>query len=140
MHINTIIYGGLWGNEVEYERFEEENEINLFDCSNLEKCEECDEESYNKNLCIKCNNEKNYYYLNYMPAEPRNKYIDCVNEMTKPARFYFNVKKKDYEPCSTYKYNSNNTCFKNCSNNTMHNEDLICEDEISECSLLNLYI
>ena len=59
------------------------------------------------------------------------KYIDCVNEMTKPARFYFNVKKKDYEPCSTYKYNSNNT---------MHNEDLICEDEISECSLLNLYI
>ena len=79
--------------------FEEEKELNLFDCSDLEKYEECDEESFNKNLCIKCNNEKNYYYLNYLPAETRNKYIDCANENKKPSKFYFNTKKKDYEPC-----------------------------------------
>ena len=90
-------------NEMEYEEESlkeiEEEVVNLFDCSDLEKCEECDEESFNKNLCIKCNNEKDYYYLNYMPTEPRNKYIECVNESTKPSKFYFNKIKKDYEPC-----------------------------------------
>ena len=35
MHINTIIYGGLRGNEVEYERFEEENEIAFFPYQNI---------------------------------------------------------------------------------------------------------
>ena len=30
-----------------------------FDCFNLEKCGECDQESFNKNLCINCNHKNN---------------------------------------------------------------------------------
>ena len=70
-----------------------------FDCTNLEKCKECDKESLENNLCINCNHEKNYYYLNEFITEPRNKYIDCVNELTKPSNFYFNKNNLDYEPC-----------------------------------------
>ena len=70
-----------------------------FDCSNLEKCGECDQESFNQNLCINCNYTKNYYYLNYFPSKPRNKYIDCINEASKPPKFYFNKINLDYEPC-----------------------------------------
>ena len=72
-----------------------------FDCSNLEKCKECDQESFDKNLCISCNNEKNYYYLNNYSSEPRNKYINCINEINKPSKFYFNKINSDYEPCYT---------------------------------------
>ena len=72
-----------------------------FDCSSLEKCKICDKESFDKNLCIKCNNEKKYYYLNMFPYKQRGNYIDCVNEITKPSRFYFNKNNLDYEPCFT---------------------------------------
>ena len=59
--------------------------ISLFNCSNLIKCSLCDEESFSKNLCIKCNNQLGYYYLNINPnALIRDKYIDCVNNETKP--------------------------------------------------------
>ena len=82
-----------------------------FNCSDLEKCEECDEESFNKKLCIKCNHERKYYYLNYFNSEQRNKYINCVDEKTKPQKFYFNEKKLDYEQCfitcSSCKYGGN---------------------------------
>ena len=95
------------------EKIEEENEektlleeeeiteiiIQKFDCSGLEKCLECDRESFNNKLCISCNQEKNYYYLNYYPSEPRKNYIDCVNEQTKSSKFYFNKINEDYEPC-----------------------------------------
>ena len=72
-----------------------------FDCSNLEKCEECDQESFDKNLCIKCNHEKGYYYLNYFPSQIRNKYIDCIKDSSKPLNFYFNKNNLDHEPCFT---------------------------------------
>ena len=89
-----------------------------FDCSLLEKCKNCDQESFNKNLCISCNNKKNYYYLNNNPLEPRNKYIDCINEETKPSDFYFNKKNLDYEPCfytcATCEYGGNSE-QNNCS-------------------------
>jgi len=106
--------------EIEKEKIEELNEVfeemlietileeemtqiteNKFNCSYLEKCEECDEESFNKKLCIKCNHEKNYYYLNNFNSEQRDKYINCVNEKTKPQKFYFNEKNLDYEQCYT---------------------------------------
>ena len=45
--------------ENEEEMNEEELEIETteikFDCSGLEKCKECDEESFDINLCISCN-------------------------------------------------------------------------------------
>ena len=82
-----------------------------FDCSDLEKCNDCDRESFSNNLCINCNKEKNYYYLNIFPTEPRNKYINCVNETLKPLNYYFNKDNLDYEPCfttcATCKYGGN---------------------------------
>ena len=64
-----------------------------------EKCKECDKESNENNLCISCNHEKKFYYLNHIPSEPRNKYIDCVNEITKPQKYYFNSEDESYQPC-----------------------------------------
>ena len=70
---------------------------NVFECNRLEKCQLCNEESASKDLCIKCNNKKEYYFLNY-DIENQN-YIDCVNNITKPQNFYFNEENNDYEPC-----------------------------------------
>ena len=67
------------------------------ECVDLEKCQLCNEESVSKNLCIKCNNKKEYYFLNYAIENPN--YIDCVNNITKPKNFYFNEENKNYEPC-----------------------------------------
>ena len=68
------------------------------ECNELEKCQLCNEESVSKNLYIKCNNKKEYYFLNYYAIENQN-YIDCVNNITKPSNFYFNEGYNDYEPC-----------------------------------------
>ena len=68
------------------------------ECVELEKCQFCNEESVSRNLCIKCNNKKEYYFLNYRSIEKPH-YIDCVNNITKPSNFYFNKKNNDYEPC-----------------------------------------
>jgi len=64
----------------------------------LEKCQLCNEESVLENLCIKCNNKKEYYLLNFYSFEKPN-YIDCVNNITKPPNFYFNEENNDYESC-----------------------------------------
>ena len=69
------------------------------DCLDLEKCEKCGEESSINNLCLKCNNDKNYYYLNRFPSKPKNDYIDCINEAEKPSNYFFNQNKLAYEPC-----------------------------------------
>ena len=64
----------------------------------LEKCQLCNEESVLENLCIKCNNKKEYYLLSFYSFEKPN-YIDCVNNITKPPNFYFNEENNDYESC-----------------------------------------
>ena len=95
--------------EVEEEYFKEK-EI----CQKLEKCETCDEESMSKNLCIKCNNKKGYYFLNKSNNSKKignTQYIDCVNNDTKPSNFYFNKEQKDfricYETCATCDFGGN---------------------------------
>ena len=78
-------------------------------CQNLEKCDLCDENSVIQNLCITCNNIKGYYYLNensLNEQEQGNRYIDCVNNETKPNNFYFNEENEDYRPC----YETCETC------------------------------
>ena len=88
-------------------------------CIELVKCSQCNQESISKNLCIKCNNEKEYYLLkvNY----GFNKYIECVNDTTKPYNFYFDEENKDYEPCYE-------TCFK-CNNkgDGLNNHCTLCD-------------
>ena len=61
----------------------------------LEKCEECNQESASKNLCIKCNKSKQYYeiaaHIDYNSNFNKYKdYIECFNNSTKPPNFYLN--------------------------------------------------
>ena len=82
----------------------------------LEKCKKCNQESINQNLCISCNEEKNYYYINYNPSKEKEKYIDCIKEEEKPQRYYFNNRKKSYEPC----FETCSTCEQG-GNHLVHN-------------------
>ena len=93
-------------NEKEVREEEEEKEIEIKkeeedekdECKELEKCKKCDKDSIINNLCIKCNNKKGYYYLNESISS-ENKYIECVNNKTKPSNFYFNELRKGFEIC-----------------------------------------
>jgi len=96
--------------ETENDEIEEikitEREKNESKCLELEKCEICDEESLSKNLCLKCNILKGYYPLSneifsiesnmYISND---KYVDCVNNETKPSNYYFNKELNNYSPC-----------------------------------------
>ena len=78
-------------------------------CENLIKCELCDENSASQNLCISCNHNKGYYFLNVNSlneGEQIDGYIECVNNETKPSNFYFNEENEDYRPC----YEACETC------------------------------
>ena len=89
------------------------------ECMELEKCQLCNEESVAKNLCIKCDNKKEYYFL-YNAIENQN-YIECVNNITKPSNFYFSEENNDYEPC----YYTCATC--NYGGNGIENNCTSCE-------------
>jgi hypothetical protein len=98
-----------------------------FNCT-LEKCESCDEISFSKKLCTKCNKNKNYYQI-----EPsllnNNSYFDCYDNSTKPKNFYFNEITEYYELC----YKSCASCEYagdgNQNNCTECDVDLIFEPE-----------
>lgn len=50
-----------------------------------------------------------------------NKYIECVNNETKPYNFYFDLENKDYEPCFE-------TCFQcNKKGDYIENNCLLCD-------------
>ena len=69
-----------------------------------DKCKKCNKESMNINLCINCNNERNYYEkINDQTNNPS--YINCYNQ--KPESYYFDNSDKMYKPCHS-------TC-KECS-------------------------
>jgi len=65
------------------------------------KCLECDEESNERNLCIKCNNKNKYYPLkvNNEIGEESKKYIKCYSEETKILNYYLNKIENIFEPC-----------------------------------------
>ena len=96
-----------------------ETELQI-ECVELQKCSQCNHESISKNLCIKCNNEKGYFLLN-TDYNTNNKYIECVNNETKPYNFYFDLENKDYEPCFE-------TCFQcNKKGDYIENNCLLCD-------------
>ena len=105
-------------------------------CMDLEKCQTYNKESLAKCLCLTCNNNKGYYLLNNKLSKEKSleiygRYLDCVNDITKPSNFYFNQDNNDYEEC----YETCNTCIyggdKNenncstCENNYIKEPDLI---------------
>ena len=90
--------------EEEEKEEEKENEKEDNKCEELEKCQICNKESVLMNLCIKCNNEKGYYFQKYFPSKTKienydNKYIECIHNNSKPSNFYFNKENKSFEPC-----------------------------------------
>ena len=97
------------------------NEEEESTCEKLEKCSKCNEESISKNLCIKCNSKKGFYFLNYGSSYESISYIDCVNKDTKPSGYYFNENTKSYELC----YYSCSTC--DYGGNTFENNCTSCE-------------
>ena len=86
-----------------------EDEEEVYECIELEKCKLCDNQSISNNLCIKCDNEKGFFYLNEQLDSKlsNNKYIDCVNNSTKPSNFYFDEENQEYRSC----FQTCNTCY-----------------------------
>ena len=110
------------------------NNYNEKKCDELEKCEYCDKDSLSKKLCIECNKQKGYYQIINPPSKSQilinNKYIDCVNNNTKPKNFYFNKDTSYFEPCyekcATCEYGGNgneNNCTS-CDNNFIFTPEL----------------
>ena len=104
---NEIIIEKEETNKIENITIEYESEkIEKNETICIEKCEICDIESLSKNLCIQCNTLKGYFPL-YNPTfllesemfVKNEKYIDCVNNETKPSNYYFNAENNNYSPC-----------------------------------------
>lgn len=112
-----------------YKRFTEEiNEDEIIECQDLEKCSVCSRGSISQNLCIKCNTHIGYYNLKIEGLN--RKYIECVNDLTKPQNFYFHKDNEDYEIC----YDTCATCnYKgdgNVNNCTSCEENFILKPDI----------
>ena len=63
------------------------------------KCSSCDSESIKQDLCIKCNNNANFYQK-YNDDSNNESYVNCYNE--KPIGYYLNKTDTDniiYSPC-----------------------------------------
>ena len=79
---------------------------NFINCE--EKCLRCDNESKKLNLCISCNEPKNYYKVNYN-NNPNQIYYDCILRTSpKLKKFYFNITTNEFRPC----YETCETCEK----------------------------
>ena len=84
------------------------------DCE--EKCLKCNEESKKLNLCISCNEDKNYKRLNYDNLLEQT-YHECILKTSpKLKRFYFNATTNEFRPC----YETCATCEKE-GNSKYHN-------------------
>ena len=58
------------------------------------KCYNCDLESVRNDLCLSCNNDKNYYPIFNTNNGP---YVQCYNEI--PERYFFDSISKTYQKC-----------------------------------------
>ena len=94
---------------------------NYFKCS--EKCSECNEESNINDLCIKCNNQNNYYELksNNKGTYENSTYVACYSQNTKPPNYF--LKDNFFEECfytcgsCNEKGNQDDNKCLTCSNN-----------------------
>ena len=67
-----------------------------------EKCSECNKESNENNLCVKCNNEKYYFEIKFDNSEKSNineKYVKCITEETKPLNYFFDKNETTFKSC-----------------------------------------
>ena len=74
----------------------DENDISMKICKcDLEKCYKCTKESFNKNLCITCNDG---YYPKYNDINNYDSFIDCYQS---PEGYYLDTdnEEKLYKPC-----------------------------------------
>ena len=119
--------------KMEEEEKEKEIEKEEYKCIQMEKCKLCGKDSLLYDLCIECNNNKNYFpitkSLSQYILSGNKKYIDCFNEKTKPTNFYLNINENYYEPCyekcATCEYggDGNEHNCTSCENNYVFNPD-----------------
>ena len=63
------------------------------------KCKKATQESLEYNLCIECNNEKNYFSVINPNSEYFHGFVECYNDNTKPTNFYLDRNDNKYKPC-----------------------------------------
>ena len=88
-----------------------------FDECEMDKCKICSDESKENNLCLICNEEKNYF----SKSTDKGKYIDCYKGNI--SGYYLDTNNKYYMPCypscetcNFYGNETNHNCLS-CSNN-----------------------
>ena len=97
------------------------------------------------NLCITCNKEKGFYFLNNDLSINNNNYIDCANSLTKPSNFYFNKENADYEPCyytctsCDYGGDGNNNNCTSCESNLIFKPDFNSTNCVKKCKYFYYY-
>ena len=72
-------------------------ELKIIDRCNI-KCNNCNKESSNINLCISCNTD-NYYYPKYNDNNNNDNYKDCYNSETISYGYYLDEINNIYKPC-----------------------------------------
>jgi surface protein len=91
-------------------------------CKCPDKCKECNQESYNLNLCTSC---KDGFFKKYNEVI-NNNYIDCYNN---PEGYYLDTEYKAYKPCYQNCKNcygegnsENNNCIECITNYELRND------------------
>ena len=99
------------------------------DNQDTNKCKNSNTESNKYDLCISCNTEKGYFPVEIKDNSLFYGFVECYNENTKPANFYYNnidnKYKICYETCLTCNEDGdeyNNNCLT-CDNNHIKKPD-----------------
>ena len=102
---------------------------NCIDCD--EKCSSCSKESTDKNLCLSCNNIKNYYKKYDNSQNGDSPFMECLKS---PKGFYFDAINSVYKPC----YQSCASC--NIDGNEQNHNCNECSDQYNFELNLNDYL
>ena len=75
--------------------YTDENDLSIKICKcDLDKCDKCSEESFNKNLCISCNDN---YYPKYNDEKNIKTFVNCYNYTEEG--FYLDMQNSIYKSC-----------------------------------------
>ena len=121
LYLGNCVSNCINGSGIDYD--ENNNPINICKCD-LIKCNKCNRESFNSNLCISCNDG---YYPKYDDIINGNPYKDCYQSL---EGYYFDS--EYFKPC----YESCQTCNKE-GDSTNHNCKQCNKDFIFEININN---
>ena len=131
----------------ESEKEEEENQKSDEEDEKCpEKCELCNENSISKNKCLSCNQNNNYFPVDFGKGiKDSENFMECYSENTKPENFYFDkiekVFKLCFETCKTCIYggtHSENNCTS-CDNDLIFKPRKNFSDCVAKCPFYYYY-